>query len=98
MSLKAKQIECLSRLDNLTNSISEITAFLMSERLIDRDTFEQVRLSPLRAKELVGVLSQLQRSDKIQMLEYVWQVLPVETITLTIITDTVKREFSYQAF
>lgn len=98
MSSRSKEIECLNRLDQLNGSISDITQFLLEERIIDKDTFQQVRSAPLKGKELQLVLSRLKLSDKLQMLEYQWQVLPVEIVTITIVTDSVKREFSYQSF
>lgn len=98
MSSRSKEIECLNRLDSLTGSIPEITQFLLEERLIDKDTLQRVRNSPLKGKELQLVLSELKTSEKLQMLEYQWQLLPVEIVNITIVTDSVKREFTYQGF
>ena len=98
MSKKSKQIECLDRLNELNGSIQEIVLFLREEKLITNDEVNQVRQSPMQAKELQALLAKVSTNEKIQLLEYQWSLLPVEIITITIITDSVKREFAYQGF
>lgn len=98
LSTRSKEIECLNRLDDLNGSIAEICIFLLEERVIDKDQLEKIRRSPMKGKDLNEILNDLKINQKIQMLEYQWQVLPVEVVTIMIVTDTMKREFSYQAF
>lgn len=95
---RARQIECLTRLDELVSSIAEITGFLLDEKLISKDQFEAIRSSPMKGKDLQALLSWLSTSEKLQLLEYNWQLLPAETINIVIVTDTVKREFTYESF
>lgn len=98
MSTKARQIECLSRLDNLNGAKNEILAFLLLEKLIVQNDIANVNKSPTPAKELQALLKQLQVGEKLQLLEYIWEVLPKEHIMITVVTDTVKKEFTYSAF
>lgn len=98
MSKRSKQIECLNRLNDLDGSVQQIALFLREEKIITQDQLNLVRSSPMQGKELQGILAQLVSDEKLQLLEYQWWILPVEIITITIVTDSLKREFSYQAF
>lgn len=98
MSTKARQIECLSRLDYLSGSKNEILGFLLLEKIITVDTIASVNKSPTPSKELQILLYDLQKTEKFQLLEYVWEVLPKEHISIMIVTDSVKKEFTYSAF
>ena len=98
MSTKARQIEGLSRLDYLSGSKNEILGFLLLEKIITVDTIASVNKSPTPSKELQILLYDLQKTEKFQLLEYVWEVLPKEHISIMIVTDNVKKEFTYSAF
>lgn len=98
MSKRSKQIECLNRLNDLDGSVQQIALFLREEKIITQDQLNLVRSSPMQGKELQGILAQLVSDEKLQLLEYQWWILPVEIIAITIVTDSLKREFSYQAF
>jgi len=47
------------------------------------------------AKVLHTKLASLSKSNKLQLLEYEWVVLPVERMKITIITDRMSKEFSH---
>lgn len=98
MAKNSRQIECLNRLNSLDGSIQQIVGFLREEKLITQDQMNLVRSSPAQGKELQLLLASLVSNEKLQLLEYQWSILPVEIITITIVTDSLKREFSYQAF
>lgn len=98
MSTRAKQIECLNRLNDLTAFYLEIEEFLVGDRVATKDEFQIVKNSPMKGKELQLLLSKLSKNGKIQLLEYQWIILPVESITLTVVTDDAKREFTYANF
>jgi hypothetical protein len=98
MSKRPKQIECLERLDALNGTIQDILGFLREEKVITTDQVNQVRSSPMKGKELQLILSDLVKSEKLQLLEYEWVVLPFERITVTVVTDNSKREFTYSSF
>jgi hypothetical protein len=95
MSKIKKEIDCLNRLNALTGQSQDILDFLRSEDLITDGQHKAVRQSSDRAKEIQAMLSDLQVRQKIQMLMYMWSILPVENITVTIITDRNQKEFSF---
>ena len=88
----------MSRLDYLSGSKNEILGFLLLEKIITVDTIASVNKSPTPSKELQILLYDLQKTEKFQLLEYVWEVLPKEHISIMIVTDNVKKEFTYSAF
>jgi hypothetical protein len=90
-----KEIDCLQRLQDKSGSIDEILQFLVEEKLIDGDLVKKVKQSSDEAKEVHAVLSGLSKSDKLQLLEYVWHVLPVEIIKIYIVTNRNNKEFTY---
>ena|ERR1035437_5550502 len=94
-SRSSKEIECLARLDELTASYDGVLEFLHSEDLISREDAKAIRSSSEIPKMIHTRLATLSRTNKLQLLEYFWQVLPNELIKVTIVTDRVHKEFSY---
>ena len=92
---QTRKIECLERLNKMTGGVDELFAFLKEEKLIDVETAKKIQQSSDRAKNLQIFLSELSKTDKIQMLEYEWQILPVERIKITMVTHRNSREFTY---
>jgi predicted nucleic acid-binding protein len=95
MKKAGREMECLERLENLTGQLEDILVFLKLENLIDDNAIKKVRTSSNSPKEVREVLSQLKTDGKLQLLRYEWNVLPVENILITIITDRNQKEFSY---
>ena len=96
MNKTAREIECLTRLDQLTGQSSDIMYFLKDEGLIPDASVKNTKNSPSPIKELHVLIKSLQRDNKLQLLEYEWQILPVERITLSIVTDRSNKKFSYE--
>lgn len=95
MSKVKKEIECLSRLQDLTGQLEDVLTFLKQEGLVDDNQVKSVKLSPDHPKEIRNLLQDLKVRQKVQLLQYEWSVLPVENINLTIITDRNQKEFIY---
>lgn len=95
MSKLKKEIECLTRLQDLTGQLGDILSFLKLENLIDDNQLKSVKLSADHPKEVQAILRDLQVRQKLQLLQYEWTVLPVENITITIVTDRNQKEFIF---
>jgi hypothetical protein len=95
MNKTRREIECLNRLQELTQQRDSILHFLMSENLIDSAKVAFIRQSPDSNKDLHAALRDLKVQQKLQLLEYEWTILPVEIIRLYIITDRAQMEFPY---
>jgi hypothetical protein len=95
MNRASREIECLAKLDSLTPSYDGIIEYLHSEDLLSREEGKAMRSSADVAKVLHTKLASLSKSNKLQLLEYEWVVLPVERMKITIITDRMSKEFSH---
>lgn len=90
-----KEIECIARLNELSSCIDEMLAFMLLESLITKEEIAAVKRSPDQAKSLQAHLAAVSSSNKIQLLEYQWDYLPVERLKILIVTDRNQKEFSY---
>lgn len=90
-----REIACLQRLHELTQQLSDIVAFLKLEGLVDDNQIRNLRQSADFPKEMQLILRDLQVRQKLQLLSYNWQVLPVENIDIHIITDRDSRNFTF---
>lgn len=89
------EIACLKKLNDLTGQIDDILLFLKNEDLVNDVDIKTIRQSSDRPKEIATKLENLKNNKKIQLLEYNWQILPKEFIIINIITDSNRKEFSY---
>jgi hypothetical protein len=91
------QIECLKRLDELTASYDAMIEFLQSEDLLTREEGKAIRSSSEIPKMLHSKLATLSKTNKLQLLEYEWIMLPAESIRITVVTDRASREFTWSS-
>lgn len=94
MSIKS-EIDVLKRLNELTGQLEDIVVFLRSEGLIDDVQIKSIKNSSDRNKEVQFLLRDLNKNGKIQLLEYKWILLPVESISVHIVTDKNQKQFSF---
>lgn len=93
----AKEIECLTRLQQMTEGLDAIMLFLKEEKLITDGQIKESKTSPNYPKAMHAVITTLHAAEKFQLLEYEWSLLPVERIKITIVTDRAQREFTYDS-
>lgn len=91
------QIRCLARLFQLTTCQYDILDFLLEEKLITTDHILSIKNSDpkLISSHIYATLETLKAEDRIQLVDYVWNLLPVESICVTIVSDSSKKEFTY---
>jgi hypothetical protein len=95
MNKKRKELECLARLQTLTQGLDEILQFLREENLLDEVEIKAMRSSSDYPKETFLILNRL-KEKQFQLLSYEWTILPVENITVLIVTDRTQRTFKYE--
>lgn len=95
MRNQRKEIECIARLQSLSGNVDEILEFLLTEKFITSEVVKATRISSDIPREMQKLLSTLSSTDKFQLLEYEWTVLPVERIKIIIVTDRMSKEFTY---
>lgn len=47
------------------------------------------------ATRVATILNDLQKADKLQLVDYEWSILPFERLKLTLVTNTQRKEFEY---
>ena len=68
---------------------------MQQEDLLSGEEARAIRSSSEMPKMIHVKLATLSKANKLQLIEYSWQVLPVELIKVTIITDRAQKEFSF---
>ena len=91
----SNQILCLQRLQDTTGQLEDILLFLKQENLVDDNQIKSVKLGADHAKEIQQILRDLQLKSRLQLLVYEWNVLPVENICISIITERNQANFSF---
>ena len=95
--MSLKKIQCLNELFAKLNCRVEILQFLKDEKIINDDVMATI-LNELHLQHpnlVFNLLEELQQAEKVQLVDYQWNLLPKEFIQLTIVTDNAKREFTY---
>jgi hypothetical protein len=95
MNKMSREIDCLARLDSLTAAFDSIVEYLKLEELMSKDDEKSVTNAQDKAKWLWTKLEVLSETNKLQLLEYSWELLPVERLKVVIVTDRNHKEFSY---
>ena len=95
-----REIECLVRLQQLTAGLDDMMGFLVEEEILDVTEVKKMRSEAFPASDFYRRIQEIRGSkhnlkNSIQMMEYHWEVLPVERIKVTIVTDRTQREFVY---
>ena len=92
---KKQEIECLNRIMAVNGSLDDLMSFLIDEKLLDRVDVRSIKTSSGPAKELQRVINTLKCSEKLQLVEYEWVILPNERVKLTLISDRATKEFGF---
>ena len=91
------KIEFLEKMFKRLNNRFEILSFLKENRIITDDEMQALlnEHHTSHPTRVASLLDQLQQSEKVQLVNYEWTVLPKEFMQLSIVTDEAKREFTY---
>ena len=92
-----KKIEFLNRLFKLAACLEELIDFLRSEKLLTDHQLGTVKSESDKAKYLYGILEDLKQQDRLLLLDYEWQILPIERLKLVLVTDRVSKEFRFNS-
>ena len=91
-----RKISCILRFMEKSESFySEILEFLIEERLMKKEERVGLDRPTERAKFLVDRLEFLLREEKVMLVDWEWNILPVERIRLLIVTDSLQKDFTY---
>jgi hypothetical protein len=92
-----RKIEFLARLFDLLKCRNQLLEFLKDEKLITDDIMQTLLAEhySAHASKIATLLSELQKADKLQLVDYEWTILPFEKLKLTLLTNRVQKEFEY---
>lgn len=92
-----KKAEFLERLFDMLNCKLDLLDFLESEKVVTYSQKMDLLHTPKsgHAGKIVNMLHALCEDNKLQLVSYDWVVLPSEVMKLSIVTDNMKKEFTY---
>lgn len=92
-----KKIDMLNKLFDYLKCRNDILQFLKDEKIIDDNLMQNIlhEHHTQHATRIAGMLDELQRADKLQLVDYEWQILPKELVKLTLISKNSKKDFTY---
>jgi hypothetical protein len=94
--MNKKHYNCILRFmqkdEAFFNNISE---FLIDERLIKSEELVGLSSEDEKAKFLLHALEVIQETETVLLVDWEWQILPVEYLKLLIVCDNMQKEFAY---
>ena len=92
-----KKIDFLNRMFDRLKNRNDILEFLKLHKLINDDVMQNILHENHKTHSTViaMLLQDLATEEKVQLVSYDWTILPKETMKLTIVTETDKKEFIY---
>lgn len=90
-----KRIECIKRLLRKNQSYNEICEWFLMYDLADEITVNSYTREQERAEFILETLLKAEQDKFLQLLDFEWTILPLETIRITCISDREEREFTY---
>ena len=91
------EIDCLIRLEERASSLHSMIEFLAQEKVIS--TLQRQSLyGALKSElphELHNALHNALHLEKLQLVDYIWTLLPTETICITIVSTHARQDFTW---
>jgi len=97
VTIKQKEVECIQRLLDVALMVEEWMDFLLENKLLDSSGIPAFALERNKALYIHNVLTEGKKTEKVLLLDFEWQLLPVERIKVTIVTARNTKEFVYNA-
>jgi hypothetical protein len=95
--MSIKKIECLDILFKKLHCGSQLLEFLRDEHIIDNNLMARIihEQSSAHSSAIFSLLENLQKENKVQLVDYQWTILPKEFIQLTIVTSNARKDFTF---
>lgn len=92
-----KKVDCLNRLFDTLKCRIDLLDYLKEEKLITDDVAQNVlhENHTQHATRIASILEELAKTDKLQLVDYEWTILPKELVKLTLVSRNNKKEFIY---
>jgi hypothetical protein len=95
IKMKEQHIECLRKLFKTTGCFDDMIRQLVEDKVIHEATADTIYLQSDKTKTLCEVLFKARDEDKLQLLHFEWDMLPVERIMVRVITDMSTKEYTH---
>jgi len=94
-----RRVEFLNRIFDLIKCRTLILQWLKEEKLVTDDLVQTLlnEHHSAHATRIATLLAELSKSDKLQLVDYEWTILPFEHLKLTLVSSNSKKEFEYNA-
>ena len=90
-----KQIECIKRLMKKNNSYHEICNWFFERKQTTQLEINKYSRDQERAEFIFELLHEAEKSEFLQLLDFEWTILPLETIKITCVTEREEVTFSF---
>lgn len=93
MTIAAIKVDCIIRYNKLRGSIEPLKEFLIEEKIVSKDFFDDLPVISAVAINIVATLQRALKENTIMLADFEWTLLPKEQIRITITTDNTHKEF-----
>lgn len=90
-----KKVDCILRLLDKNECYMDIAAWLIDQKLTDIFTVRSYSRQQERAEFIYNTLVMAEKTEKLILLDFTWNILPIEQIKIICITEREKKEFTY---
>lgn len=90
-----KKVECIKRLFKKNQSYNEICEWLVAQKLATQQEVNSYTRDQERADFIYNTLLKAEEDEFLQLLDFEWTILPLETIKITCVTEREEIVFAY---
>ena len=90
-----KKIDFLNRLFKLEHCYDDLIDSLLQEKIISQEQKNTLNLEVNRSQFLYIIIKEAQKEEKILLANFDWEILPIERLKITLVTERTTIEFSH---
>jgi hypothetical protein len=90
-----QKIQALKIINDNTVSAIDIANLLFQDGIISNNDMLELKHKKDKSEYLFILLERANREDRLDLLDFEWQILPIERVRLTIITKSNLHQFGY---
>jgi hypothetical protein len=90
-----KKVDCIKRMIENGLMYEELTSWLVDNKLLTHEIVSSTIFPQYQAEIIYEALVKAEKDGKISLVYFEWVYLPIETIKLTCVTESEKKEFTY---
>jgi hypothetical protein len=91
-----RRLKALEILTNRSTHVLDMADLLRADGVFSQKEFEEIKVSSSRVEYLFKALEKAKKEERLDLLDYEWQLLPTQRIVLTIVSSSGIREFRHE--